>query len=57
MRRPRLRRLAPSRDLVTTFLELFGIACLAVFAYHLWPHAAYLVVGVASILLAWTNRR
>lgn len=58
MRRPRLRRLAPSREAVTSLLELFGIACLAAFAYYVWPPAALLVVGVAALVLAWAaNRR
>ncbi len=40
---------------MTTFLELFGVACLAVFAFCLWPPACLLVVGVAAILVSWKS--
>jgi hypothetical protein len=53
VRRPSLRRLAPSRDLATSLVELFGIGCLATFAYFVWPPAALLVIGLAALVLAW----
>jgi hypothetical protein len=34
-------------------LEVFGVACLAAFAAFVWLPACLLVVGVASILVAW----
>lgn len=34
-------------------LEVFGVACLAVFASFVWPPACLLVVGVACIVAAW----
>lgn len=39
--------------MLTTLLELFGVAALAAFAFFVWPPAALLVLGVAAIALAW----
>lgn len=43
MRRPR----------VTTYLDLLGVACVAFFAFAVWPPACLLVVGVAALLISW----
>lgn len=40
---------------VTTFLELFGVFCLAAFAFFLWPPACLLVVGVAALWVSWQS--
>jgi uncharacterized membrane protein len=37
-------------------LEVFGVACLAVFAAFVWLPACLLVVGVACIFVAWLAR-
>lgn len=37
----------------TDLLDLAGIACLAVFAWFVWPPAALLVVGLAALLISW----
>lgn len=34
----------------TTLLDLLGVACLAAFAWFLWPPAALAVVGVLALL-------
>lgn len=39
--------------MLTTLLELLGIAALAVFAAFIWLPAFLLVVGVAALVLAW----
>jgi 1,4-dihydroxy-2-naphthoate octaprenyltransferase len=36
-------------------LELLGIACLSVFAWFVWPPAALLVVGLASIVIGYVQ--
>jgi uncharacterized membrane protein len=42
------------RPTMLDLLELFGVACLAVFASFIWLPACLLVVGVAAIFVAWT---
>lgn len=39
--------------MLTTALDLLGIACLAVFAFLVFPPAALLVLGVAALLVSW----
>jgi hypothetical protein len=38
---------------VTTYLDLLGVACLALFAFAIWPPACLLVVGAAALLMSW----
>jgi hypothetical protein len=38
---------------VTTYLDLLGVACLALFAFAIWPPACLLVMGVAALLMSW----
>lgn len=35
---------------------IFGIVCLALFAFAVWPPLAILVVGVAAILISYVTR-
>jgi hypothetical protein len=39
--------------MMSTALDLLGMALLAAFAYFLWPPAALLVLGVACLLISW----
>lgn len=42
--------------MLTTLLELFGLACLVAFAVVVslaWPPAALLALGVAALFVAW----
>lgn len=39
--------------MTTTVAEIVGAACLAGFAFAVWPPACLLVVGVALLLAAW----
>jgi len=41
----------------TTYLDLMGITCLALFAYSIWPPAVLLAVGVAALLISWAATR
>lgn len=36
--------------MLTTLLDLVGIACLAALAFFVWPPLAFGVVGVAALL-------
>lgn len=38
--------------MLTTALDLLGVACLAVFAWFIWPPLVLLVVGVAALLVS-----
>jgi hypothetical protein len=38
---------------LTTFLDVFGAAALAGFAFFIWPPAALLVVGAALLFASW----
>ena len=39
--------------MLTTALDLVGVACLATFAFLLFPPSALLVVGVAALFASW----
>lgn len=36
--------------MLTTLLDLLGVAALAAFAWFIWPPAALLVVGLAALV-------
>lgn len=36
----------------TTYLDLMGVSCLALFAYAIWPPAVLFAVGVAALLIS-----
>ena len=36
----------------TDLLDLLGVACVALFAYAVWPAACLFVVGVAALLIS-----
>lgn len=38
--------------MVSTLLDLVGVACLAAFAYILFPPAALAVVGLCALLIS-----
>jgi hypothetical protein len=38
---------------VTDILDLFGIVCLVLFAFAIWPPAALAVLGLAALLMSW----
>lgn len=38
--------------MLTTALDLLGVACLAAFAWCIWPPAALLVIGAACIAVS-----
>jgi len=42
---------------LTTFLDLLGVACLAALAFFIWPPAAFGVVGVAALAMSWKASR
>ena len=42
---------------MTTVLDLLGVACVAAFAFFLWPPACLLVLGVAALLMSWRASR
>lgn len=42
---------------MTTFLDLLGIACLAAFAFFVWPPACLIVIGVAALAMSWKASR
>ena len=37
------------------YLDLFGVCCMALFAYAVWPAAALLVVGAAALGMSWAR--
>lgn len=43
--------------MLTTFLDLLGIACLASFAFFVWPPACLIVIGVAALAMSWKASR
>lgn len=43
--------------MISTLLDLVGVACLAAFAYILFPPAALAVVGLCAILISRTMTR
>lgn len=42
---------------MTTYLDLLGVMCLALFAFSVWPPACLLVIGVAALLISWLASR
>ena len=34
-------------------LELLGVACLAAFAFFVWPPACLAVIGASALLISW----
>lgn len=38
--------------MVTTFLDLLGVACLATAAFFAWPPLCLAVIGVAALLVS-----
>lgn len=42
---------------MTTYLDLLGVMCLALFAFSVWPPACLLVMGVAALLISWGASR
>lgn len=41
--------------MLTIALELFGVACFAVFAFLVWWPLVFLVLGSAAVLMAWVT--
>lgn len=39
----------------TTALDLLGVACVALFAFAVWPPACLLVMGVAALYMSWVE--
>lgn len=39
--------------MTTTYLDLFAIACLVLFAFAVWPPAALLVAGLLAAAVSW----
>ncbi|BDY31404.1 hypothetical protein hbim_05356 [Mycolicibacterium mageritense] len=42
---------------VTTVLDLFGVGCLAAFAWFVWPPAVLVVLAGAAFLASWIANR
>lgn len=42
---------------MTTYLDLLGVCCLALFAFAIWPAASLLVVGTAALLISRSSVR
>lgn len=40
---------------MTDALDLAGVACLALFAFAIWPPACLLVMGVAALAISWNR--
>lgn len=38
---------------MTTLLDLLALACVAIFAFALWPPLCLLVIGGAAALISW----
>ena len=43
--------------MLTTFLDLLGVACLAAAAFFIWAPACLIVVGVACLAMSWKASR
>ena len=41
---------------VTTYLDILGVLCLALLAFAIWPPACLGVVGTAALLASYVNR-
>ena len=42
---------------MTTVLDILGVACVAAFAFFVWPPACLLVIGAAAFLMSWRASR
>ncbi len=42
---------------MTTVLDILGVACVAAFAFFVWPPACLLVIGTAALLMSWRASR
>ena len=42
---------------MTTYLDLLGVCCLALFAFSVWPPACLLVMGVAALVMSYLTVR
>lgn len=42
---------------MTTVLDILGIACVAMFAFLVWPPAGLLVLGIAALTASWRASR
>ena len=38
---------------MTTYLDLLGVFCVALFAFSIWPPACLFVMGVAALFMSW----
>jgi hypothetical protein len=38
--------------MVTTLLDLLGVACIAAFAFFVWPPACLAVIGLAALAVS-----
>lgn len=43
--------------MLTTALDLLGAACLAAFAWFVWPPLVLLVIGLAALAISWQASR
>lgn len=43
--------------MLSTALDLLGVALLAAFAWFVWPPLLLLVLGVAALLISWKSTR
>lgn len=42
---------------MTTVLDILGVACVAAFAFFIWPPACLGVIGVSALLISWRASR
>lgn len=43
--------------MLTTLLDLLGVACVAAFAFFVWPPACLIVIGAACLYVSWRASR
>lgn len=43
--------------MLTTALDLLGVAALAAFAFFVWPPLVLLIIGVAALAASWKAAR
>lgn len=43
--------------MLTTLLDLLGVALIAAFAFFVWPYLPLLVVGAAVLVASWKAER
>lgn len=43
--------------MLTTLLDLLGVACLAAAAFFIWPPACLIVIGAACLFASWRDSR